>query len=62
MNHDDAEKIIDDVLEHSTERFLLHYNFPPFSTVISITICVLIGLTGLDITSILGKPTDITLP
>ncbi len=26
------EKIIDDVLEHSTERFLLHYNFPPFST------------------------------
>lgn len=26
------EKIIDDVLNHSTERFLLHYNFPPFST------------------------------
>ena len=26
------EKIIDDVLEHGKERFLLHYNFPPFST------------------------------
>ncbi|VYS80604.1 polyribonucleotide nucleotidyltransferase [Bacteroides intestinalis] len=26
------EKIIDDVLEHVKERFLLHYNFPPFST------------------------------
>ena len=26
------EKIIDDVLNHGTERFLLHYNFPPFST------------------------------
>ena len=26
------EKIVDDVLDHSTERFLLHYNFPPFST------------------------------
>ncbi len=26
------EKIIDDVLNHSTDRFLLHYNFPPFST------------------------------
>lgn len=26
------EKIVDDVLNHSTERFLLHYNFPPFST------------------------------
>ncbi len=26
------EKVIDDVLNHSTERFLLHYNFPPFST------------------------------
>ena len=26
------EKIIDDVLNHSKERFLLHYNFPPFST------------------------------
>ena len=26
------EKLIDDVLNHSTERFLLHYNFPPFST------------------------------
>ncbi len=26
------EKIIDDVLVHGTERFLLHYNFPPFST------------------------------
>ena len=26
------EKMIDDVLNHSTERFLLHYNFPPFST------------------------------
>lgn len=26
------EKIIDDVLNHTTERFLLHYNFPPFST------------------------------
>ena len=26
------EKIIDDVLVHDKERFLLHYNFPPFST------------------------------
>lgn len=26
------EKIIDDVLVHGTDRFLLHYNFPPFST------------------------------
>ncbi len=26
------EKLIDDVLNHSNERFLLHYNFPPFST------------------------------
>ena len=26
------EKIIDNVLEHGKERFLLHYNFPPFST------------------------------
>ncbi len=26
------EKIIDNVLDHSKERFLLHYNFPPFST------------------------------
>ncbi|MDR0988198.1 MAG: polyribonucleotide nucleotidyltransferase [Prevotellaceae bacterium] len=26
------EKIIDDVLEHGKQRFLLHYNFPPFST------------------------------
>ena len=26
------EKIIDDALNQSTERFLLHYNFPPFST------------------------------
>jgi len=26
------EKIIDDVLIHGTDRFLLHYNFPPFST------------------------------
>ncbi len=26
------EKIVDDVLNKSTERFLLHYNFPPFST------------------------------
>ena len=26
------EKIIDDVLNKTTERFLLHYNFPPFST------------------------------
>ena len=26
------EKIIDDVLFHGKERFLLHYNFPPFST------------------------------
>ncbi|MDR0976877.1 MAG: polyribonucleotide nucleotidyltransferase [Prevotellaceae bacterium] len=26
------EKIIDDALEHGKERFLLHYNFPPFST------------------------------
>ena len=28
----DDEKIIDDVLVHDKERFLLHYNFPPFST------------------------------
>ncbi|HCO68239.1 MAG TPA: polyribonucleotide nucleotidyltransferase [Dysgonomonas sp.] len=26
------EKIIDDVLNNTKERFLLHYNFPPFST------------------------------
>ncbi len=26
------EKIIDDVLTNGRERFLLHYNFPPFST------------------------------
>lgn len=26
------EKLIDEVLVHSKERFLLHYNFPPFST------------------------------
>ena len=26
------EKIIDEVLDQSRERFLLHYNFPPFST------------------------------
>lgn len=26
------EKILDDVLNKGTERFLLHYNFPPFST------------------------------
>ncbi|MBD5242591.1 MAG: polyribonucleotide nucleotidyltransferase [Barnesiella sp.] len=26
------EKIVDDVLNQGTERFLLHYNFPPFST------------------------------
>ncbi len=26
------EKIIDEVLEQGRERFLLHYNFPPFST------------------------------
>ena len=26
------EKIIDDVLNQNNERFLLHYNFPPFST------------------------------
>ena len=24
--------MVDDVLNHSKERFLLHYNFPPFST------------------------------
>ncbi len=24
--------MIDDVLNHGKERFLLHYNFPPFST------------------------------
>ena len=27
-----AEKILDDVLNQGKERFLLHYNFPPFST------------------------------
>ena len=26
------EKIVDDVLIHGKDRFLLHYNFPPFST------------------------------
>lgn len=26
------EKIVDDVLERRKEKFLLHYNFPPFST------------------------------
>jgi len=26
------EKLVDDVLVHDKERFLLHYNFPPFST------------------------------
>ena len=26
------EKIVDDVLDKTVERFLLHYNFPPFST------------------------------
>ncbi len=26
------EKLIDDVLEHGYQRFLLHYNFPPFCT------------------------------
>ena len=26
------EKIIDDVLKKGTEKFVLHYNFPPFST------------------------------
>ncbi len=26
------EKIVDDVLDQGRERFLLHYNFPPFST------------------------------
>ena len=26
------EKLVDDVLVHGKERFLLHYNFPPFST------------------------------
>ena len=26
------EKIVDNVLDQSKERFLLHYNFPPFST------------------------------
>ena len=26
------EKLVDDVLDHSYMRFLLHYNFPPFST------------------------------
>ncbi len=26
------EKMVDDVLEHGYQRFLLHYNFPPFCT------------------------------
>jgi polyribonucleotide nucleotidyltransferase len=26
------EKLVDDVLDHSNMRFLLHYNFPPFCT------------------------------
>lgn len=28
----DDEKMVDDVLDQHDERFLLHYNFPPFST------------------------------
>lgn len=28
----DDEKLVDDVLNYGKERFLLHYNFPPFST------------------------------
>ena len=28
----DDEKLVDDVLVHNKERFLLHYNFPPFAT------------------------------
>ena len=28
----DNEKMVDDVLDQHDERFLLHYNFPPFST------------------------------
>jgi len=28
----DDEKLVDDVLRHENERFLLHYNFPAFST------------------------------
>src|SRR5690554_6753553 len=28
----DDEKLVDDVLNRTTDRFLLHYNFPPFST------------------------------
>ena len=28
----DDEKLIDDVLRHENERYLLHYNFPAFST------------------------------
>ena len=28
----DDEKLVDDPLNHDKERFLLHYNFPPFST------------------------------
>ncbi len=28
----DDEKLVDDPLNHGKERFLLHYNFPPFST------------------------------
>lgn len=28
----DDEKLVDDVLYNGKERFLLHYNFPPFST------------------------------
>src|SRR5574344_1161498 len=27
-----GEKMVDDVLDHSYQRFLLHYNFPPFCT------------------------------
>ena len=32
MGTTNDEKIVDDVLNQSKERFLLHYNFPPFST------------------------------
>ncbi len=28
----DDEKLVDDVLNYGKDRFLLHYNFPPFST------------------------------
>lgn len=32
LGNKNDEKLVDDVLNYGKERFLLHYNFPPFST------------------------------